>query len=783
MDQEFSWKANVAKRVVFVTSMLRNGGAEKVLTDIANGLARTDWEVEIISIAYDPDISHLDHAIQVRFVLNSPESAEQGGTIAHKIRRRIRIIRRLWTALKDVARDAHIIGFLEPIAHYLWFFRHFGGPRYVLSLHTYETLYFQDMWKSRLRHWLETVLLGAACRAADCVTSPSEICALDLIANFDVPAAKVRTVQNPFDLKKVRELAAVSSDRYEVPNNTAVFVHVARLVEQKNHRLMIEACKHLRAKYSDFVVLCCGQGPERPALEALIAEAGLENHVRMLGHRTNPYALMAMARGALLTSTYEAFPLVLIEAMACGAPPIATDSPSGLKDVLSGGTGLLVPLGEPEALADAMLRLIRDDELHASLRARGLERAELYSADNAVRLWSSLLSATRTGIVFVTPQLRNGGAERVLANIASYLAARGWDVEIISLAYGRDTSQFDGDIRIHFLHDAEESAQSGGTIVDKLVRRVRLLRRLRHALRQVTRNATVIGVLEPSAQYLWILRFFGGPKYLISLHVHESIYFRSLFQNPFRHWIEKTLLTAACRASEKVILPSNGCLQDMIDNFGVPTAKLLTIQNPVDLEAVHRLAQLPPEAPAIERGVSVFVQAARLAKQKNHVLLVMACELLRARYDNFVVWCCGDGPERPMLESLIAEKGLQNHVRLLGYKDNPYALMTLARGVLLTSEYESFGLVLVEAMVCGAPPIATDCRSGPDEVLSDGAGLLVPNNEPEAFAGAMLSLIQDDALHANLRERGRMKAAQYSVENTVRLWMSLLAKVKSGEQA
>ena len=82
-------------------------------------------------------------------------------------------------------------------------------------------------------------------------------------------------------------------------------------------------------------------------------------------------------------------------------------------------------------------------------------------------------------------------------------------------------------------------------------------------------------------------------------------------------------------------------------------------------------------------------------------------------------------------------------------RENPYALMALARGVLLTSEYESFGLVLVEAMICGAPPIATDCDSGPDEVLSDGAGLLVPRNAPDAFADAMLRLIEDDALHEN----------------------------------
>ena len=113
-----------------------------------------------------------------------------------------------------------------------------------------------------------------------------------------------------------------------------------------------------------------------------------------------------------------------------------------------------------EALADAMLRLIQGDELHAALRARGLATAEMYSADNAVRLWSSLLGAASTSVVFVAPLLRNGGAERVLASIANALAAQGRDVEIISFAYDEDISQLDRNIRVRFLHNAEEFCAS-----------------------------------------------------------------------------------------------------------------------------------------------------------------------------------------------------------------------------------------------------------------------------------------------------------------------------------
>jgi glycosyltransferase involved in cell wall biosynthesis len=386
-------------------------------------------------------------------------------------------------------------------------------------------------------------------------------------------------------------------------------------------------------------------------------------------------------------------------------------------------------------------------------------------------------------VVFLTPVLHNGGAERVLGDIANGLVNHDCEVEIISLAYEADIAHLDPNISVRFLHDATESAQRGGTIFEKISRRWRLLRRLRQALKGIAPGATVIGFLEPSAQYLWLIRLVGGPRYLVSLHAYESTYFAEFYQNRLRRVIEEKLLSLACHQADCITVPSEGCRRDLIMHFGVLPGKIHAIQNPVNLNAIRKLAREFPEGPQVPRGTTLFVQAARLVKQKNHQLLIQACEILRRSHENFVVWCCGEGPERPAIETLIAKAGLENHVRLLGYFSNPYALMAEARGLLLTSEYESFGLVLVEAMICGAPPIATDCRSGPDEVLSEGAGLLVPRNAPDAFAGAMLTLIQDDVLHANLRERGRIKAEQYSIENTIRLWMSLLAEVRPDKRA
>ncbi len=388
---------------------------------------------------------------------------------------------------------------------------------------------------------------------------------------------------------------------------------------------------------------------------------------------------------------------------------------------------------------------------------------------------SSRMSGAGTNIVFVTPVLHNGGAERVLSDIANGLVNRGCSVEIISLAYEPDISHLDRKIKVRFLHNAEESAQRGGTIFKKVARRFRLLRRLRQA---IPPDAIVISFLEPCAQYLWLIRLVGGPHYIASLHAYESIYFGEFYQSRLRRWAEALLLGAACRAADWVTVPSEGCSRDLVQHFGVPETKIRVLQNPVAAEEITRLARARIQMPNIASGTSVFIQAARLVKQKNHKLLIKACADLRTKYNNFIVLCCGEGPERPVIEALIAEAGLENHIRLLGHLRNPYALMAQARGVLLTSDYESFGLVLVEAMICGAPPIATNCHSGPDEVLSNGAGMLVPPNAPAEFADAMLRLIQDDALHTELRAIGKERAEQYSITKITDLWLSLFAEAQ-----
>ncbi|MGY1640762.1 glycosyltransferase [Geodermatophilus sp. SYSU D00703] len=130
----------------------------------------------------------------------------------------------------------------------------------------------------------------------------------------------------------------------------------ARLVEQKRHDVLLRAWARLP---DDCVLLVAGDGPERQAIESLHAELGLGRRVRLLGNRSDVPRLLAAADLATLASDWEGLPVFVLESMAAGRPVVAT-AVDGLTEALRGGGGLLVPPRSPDALADALARLLTD---------------------------------------------------------------------------------------------------------------------------------------------------------------------------------------------------------------------------------------------------------------------------------------------------------------------------------------------------------------------------------------------------------------------------------------
>jgi glycosyltransferase involved in cell wall biosynthesis len=171
--------------------------------------------------------------------------------------------------------------------------------------------------------------------------------------------------------------------------------------------------------------------------------------------------------------------------------------------------------------------------------------------------------------------------------------------------------------------------------------------------------------------------------------------------------------------------------------------KIKVIYNPVITPELFARAEEPLDHPWFRPGEPpVVLGVGRLTQAKDFPTLIRAFALVRKERPARLM-ILGEGEERPKLEALVRELRLEEDVALPGFVDNPYKYMKRAAVFVLSSRWEGFGIVLVEAMALGTPVVATDCPSGPAEILENGKwGRLVPPGDPEALAKAILDTLE-----------------------------------------
>lgn len=206
-----------------------------------------------------------------------------------------------------------------------------------------------------------------------------------------VPAQRVTVVTNGVDLARLRRLVSLDCEaQEELPERFVV--HVGRLSAQKDVSLLLAS--FFAAAWSiELDLVLVGDGPERDALEREVARHPLGSRVRFLGQMANPYPVVRRADILALSSAYEGFATVLVEALALGVPVVAVDCPSGPREILASGRfGELVEQRSREALAEGLRRALEPDR-NAELRSTGPVRAEAFSLDRMLAEYDTILSS------------------------------------------------------------------------------------------------------------------------------------------------------------------------------------------------------------------------------------------------------------------------------------------------------------------------------------------------------------------------------------------------------
>ncbi len=263
------------------------------------------------------------------------------------------------------------------------------------------------------------------------------------------------------------------------------------------------------------------------------------------------------------------------------------------------------------------------------------------------------------------------------------------------------------------------------------------------------------------------------PVYVVS-HIHFSRHCRHALR-----WKERWLMPLAARwylpRAAGVMGVSNGVSADIRHAAGLESEKVHTIYNPILTEELYRKAAAPVDHPWFvrDRDWLTVVTVGRLTEQKDHDTLLRAIrEANRERPVRLFV--LGQGERRSELEVLADELGIGEIVEFAGFDPNPYRYIAGADVFALSSQWEGFGNVLVEALAAGIHVVSTDCPSGPREILDNGRfGELVPVGDSNALAAGILRAgkreVDCKALESHLMQfESRRVAHQYLKEMGVR---------------
>jgi glycosyltransferase involved in cell wall biosynthesis len=375
------------------------------------------------------------------------------------------------------------------------------------------------------------------------------------------------------------------------------------------------------------------------------------------------------------------------------------------------------------------------------------------------------MTRTTPRICFVLPSLNGGGAERAAVQILNTLGATPWQRSMY--LFRREGP---------YLADVDPSIElASGTGGSRLRRWLDLRRYLRSSKPDlIVSFLSYFSVLSAARSAGIDARVVFNQQTPMTAFLTDADY-------PWRGRWHRRLFAAVTRVgyrlADRIVTTSAGVADDLVTAFGVPPDRVHVVHNPVDLDRVA-LAAGEPLDPAIERQWTspAIVAAGRLADAKNYPLLLDAFAILR-RAMPARLFILGEGDREAAMREQIARLGLGDAVILCGFQSNPWKYVARADVFVLTSRYEGFGNVLIEAMACGVPVVATASAGTRDIVTPDSGGLLVERHEAGAVAAALERVLADAECRRRLVSRTRGTAERFGQARVAAAYQALFQQV------
>ena len=346
-----------------------------------------------------------------------------------------------------------------------------------------------------------------------------------------------------------------------------------------------------------------------------------------------------------------------------------------------------------------------------------------------------------TDIAFFLMDLGGGGAEKVMLSLAGGFAEKGLKVDLVLVKLeGEYLSIISPKVRvINF---------SSPRLITSLPLLVKYLKQ--------NRPKVLISALEDPNTLSLLAKILARVPTRIIVTLHNNLSIICKESNQLKRKLTPFFIRGLFPFADAVVSVSQGVANDAARLSRLSSEKIKVIYNPIFSSDLLEKFHEPVNHPwFLENQPSVILGVGRLTKQKDFSTLIRAFALVKKQYP-IRLMILGQGEELPDLESLVKQLDLVDDVAFPGFVANPYAYMKKAKMLVMSSIFEGFGNVLVEAMIAGTQVVSTDCESGPSEILADGKyGNLARVGDIQGLATAMISTLENPVDSELLQQRGK----------------------------
>lgn len=397
-------------------------------------------------------------------------------------------------------------------------------------------------------------------------------------------------------------------------------------------------------------------------------------------------------------------------------------------------------------------------------------------------------------ILFIIDSLTGGGAERVVSLLANNLDRNKYKINIY-LSLGQDIAyELRDDIKIQFfckphLSNEQTSISKISSLIKDILKLFLNLKPIAYFftfLRSAKRLRTVILEVKPDVIISTLIN--SNLIALLCLKIYkinvpvicrvDNIPSYAINELPYS-FIYKLLLNYLYKRSKThFICISNASKEDIIKTFGISEDYISVIYNGTDIKKINLLKDEAIDdelASILEKKDFKIITAGRLERQKNHEFLLYAVKELLPRL-SVSLFILGKGSLEGFLLKKAKELGIEENVYFLGWRSNPFAIFSKCDIFVLTSLYEGFGNVVLEAMAAGLPVVSTE-RFATKEILLDKFGIFVPDVTPEGLADAIYNLLVNKEKRLALSKASLERANEFSMDKMINEYDRLIEHV------